>query len=123
MQFQRKHLLTAWENGGSSACEVRRRQQPGSACRQQLGGSCAIGQGGNGLAPRLAGPVAERRDPHVAMCLVGPQPRATSGRAGWLVVECRLWERNRAPCVGAKRSGARRAGVDFVFLDERRMLQ
>jgi hypothetical protein len=43
------------------------------------------------------------------------QPRAASGEAGRLVVERRMRERSRAPRAGPKRSGARRAEVDFTF--------
>jgi hypothetical protein len=122
---------------------------PRGACRQQLGGGCETGQGGSGLAPRLAGLVAKRRDSQLAARLAGlattpPRlagscaPKPGEGSCAphlvGLAVERHMQERSRASCVGAersrapraeaKRSGGRRAGVDFVFLlGERRMRQ
>jgi hypothetical protein len=43
-----QHLVAAWENGGSLACGVHRRQRPDGACRlRNVGGGCATRQQGN----------------------------------------------------------------------------
>jgi hypothetical protein len=44
-----QHLLATWENGGSSAYGVHRRQRCGSACRQRPGGTCRWRAGKQGL--------------------------------------------------------------------------
>jgi hypothetical protein len=100
--------------------------EAGGAWRQRLGGGYVTRQGGSGLVLRLAGLVAKQCVSQVAVRQAWPEtalPQLASSRAP------KPGEGSRAPhmiglvakrcvCAGAKRSGARHAGVDFVFLGE-----
>jgi hypothetical protein len=48
-----QYLVAAWENGGSSACGVHRRQRPDGARKlRDVGGGCATRQQGNARTTR-----------------------------------------------------------------------
>ena len=87
----------------------------GSGPAVLVGSSYMIGQGGSGLAPCLAGPVAERRDSQAVACLSGsaaapPRLKPGDGSHAPHVVGMGSWQ-SSATC----RSGAERRVRELIL--------